>query len=103
MPEPSQRTAPLVVVPAEPKLSTDRAKALGITGLVGRYTTFYGGDANRIHNVQLVARLIDRHLIAPHSTFSFNRTTGERNAAQGFLEAPVIIEPDGDRQLRQIK
>ena len=85
------RTAPLVVVAAEPKLSTERAKSLGITGLVGRYTTFYGGDANRIHNVQLVAQLIDRHLIAPHSTFSFNKTTGERNAAQGFLEAPVII------------
>jgi vancomycin resistance protein YoaR len=85
------RTAQLVVVPAEPKLSTERAKALGITGLVGRYTTFYGGDANRIHNVQLVAQLIDRHMIAPHSTFSFNKTTGERNAAQGFVEAPVII------------
>ena len=84
------RTAQLVVVPAEPKLSTERAKALGITGLVGRYTTFYGGDANRIHNVQLVAQLIDRHLIAPHSIFSFNKTTGERNAAQGFLEAPGL-------------
>jgi vancomycin resistance protein YoaR len=85
------RSAPLVVVAAPPKLSSERAKALGITGLVGGYTTFYGGDANRIHNVQLVARLIDRHMIAPHSTFSFNKTTGERNAAQGFLEAPVII------------
>ena len=85
------RTAQIVVVAAEPKLSTERANTLGITGLVGRYTTFYGGDANRIHNVQLVAELIDRHMIAPHSTFSFNKTTGERNAAQGFLEAPVII------------
>jgi vancomycin resistance protein YoaR len=85
------RTAQLVVVPAKPKLSTERAKALGIVGLVSSYTTYYGGDANRIHNVQLVARLIDRHMIAPHSTFSFNKTTGERNAAQGFLEAPVII------------
>jgi vancomycin resistance protein YoaR len=88
---PVQRVAQLAVVAAKPKLSTERANALGITGLVGRYTTFYGGDANRIHNVQLVARLIDRHMIAPHSTFSFNKTTGERNAAQGFLEAPVII------------
>jgi vancomycin resistance protein YoaR len=87
----TSRQAGLVVVPAKPKLSTERAQALGITGLVGGYTTYYGGDANRIHNVQLVARLIDRHLIAPHSTFSFNKTTGERNAAQGFLEAPVIV------------
>jgi vancomycin resistance protein YoaR len=87
----SNRQAQLVVVAAAPQLSTERAKSLGITGLVGSYTTFYGGEANRIHNVQLVARLIDRHLIAPGSTFSFNRTTGERNAAKGFLEAPVII------------
>ena len=87
----THREAQLVVVPAKPQLSTDRAKSLGITGLVGAYTTYYGGDPNRIHNVQLVARLIDRHLIAPGSTFSFNRTTGERNAAKGFLEAPVII------------
>jgi vancomycin resistance protein YoaR len=87
----TNRQARLVVVPAKPKLSTERAKSLGIVGLVAGYTTYYGGDANRIHNVQLVARLIDRHLIAPHSTFSFNKTTGDRNAAQGFLEAPVII------------
>jgi vancomycin resistance protein YoaR len=87
----SGRQAQLVVSPAPPRLSTERARSLGLTGLVGQYTTFYGGDANRIHNVQLVAGLIDRHLIAPHSTFSFNKTTGDRNAAQGFLEAPVII------------
>jgi vancomycin resistance protein YoaR len=87
----TDRETALVVVAAHPELSTSRAKALGITGLVGSYTTFYGGDPNRIHNVQLVARLINRHLIAPGSTFSFNRTTGERNAAKGFLEAPVII------------
>ena len=64
---------------------------MGITGVVGRYTTIYGGEANRIHNVQLVARLIDNKLIAPGATFSFNGTTGARTAAKGFLEAPVII------------
>ena len=52
----THREAQLVVVSAEPELSTTRAKALGITGLVGGYTTFYGGDPNRIHNVQLVSR-----------------------------------------------
>jgi vancomycin resistance protein YoaR len=67
------------------------AKAMGVTGLVSSYTTIYGGDANRVHNVQLVANLIDDTLIRPGATFSFNGTTGERNAAKGFLEAPVII------------
>jgi vancomycin resistance protein YoaR len=64
---------------------------MGITGVVGSYETFYGGDPNRIHNVQLVAHLVDGKLIAPGATFSFNQATGERSASKGFLEAPVII------------
>jgi vancomycin resistance protein YoaR len=87
----TDREAKLVVVVDHPHLSTERAKALGIKGLVGSYTTYYGGDPNRIHNVRLVSDLIDRHTIAPGATFSFNDTTGERNAAKGFLEAPVVI------------
>jgi vancomycin resistance protein YoaR len=85
------RTATLVVETAEPKRSTEDAKAMGIVDVVGAYTTVYGGDTNRVHNVQLVSQLIDDHLIAPGKTFSFNDTTGERNADRGFLEAPVII------------
>ena len=87
----SNRRAELSVTSALPERTTQEAKAMGITGLVGAYQTFYGGVANRIHNVQLVARLIDDHYIAPGSEFSFNATTGERNADKGFLEAPVII------------
>src|SRR5256714_15056989 len=64
---------------------------MGITGVVSSYETFYGGDPNRIHTVQLGAPLVDRHLTAPGREFSFNRTTGERTAAKGFREAPVII------------
>src|SRR5947208_16729795 len=64
---------------------------MGVRGLVGSYETIYGGDANRVHNVQLVARLLDGHLIAPGATFSFNRATGARTAAKGVIEAPLII------------
>jgi len=64
---------------------------MGVSGVVGTYETDYGGEANRIHNVQLVAHLVDGTLIAPGATFSFNGTTGDRSAAKGFLEAPVII------------
>ncbi len=88
---PEPRNAALVVKATQPARTTDDAKAMGITDLVSGYTTIYGGVANRIHNVQLVAHLVDDHLIAPGKEFSFNATTGERNAAKGFLEAPVII------------
>jgi vancomycin resistance protein YoaR len=63
---------------------------MGITGLVGSYETSFTGTANRIHNVQLVAKLLDNELIAPGATFSFNKTTGERSAERGFLIAPQI-------------
>jgi vancomycin resistance protein YoaR len=90
-PTPAARLADVVIVSKVPPRTTAEAKAMGITGLVGGYTTIYGGIANRIHNVQLVSRLIDRTLIPPRAQFSFNRTTGERTPEKGFLEAPVII------------
>jgi len=85
------RTAPLSVRTAAAERSTAQAQAMGITGVVGSYTTTYGGTPGRLHNVQLVAQLIDGALIAPGAQFSFNGTTGERTPDKGFEEAPVII------------
>ncbi len=86
-----RRTARLVVRVAPPVRTTEIAKTMGITSVVSSYTTTYGGTPGRLNNVQLVARLIDGTLIKPGGTFSFNETTGERTAAKGFQEAPVII------------
>ena len=88
---PGARRARVVVTTQDAKRSTAEARAMGINTRIGGYETIYGGDPNRIHNVQLVARLIDGKLVAPGATFSFNRTTGARTASKGFLEAPVII------------
>jgi len=85
------RVAQLVVEEEPAKLTTAQAEKMGINALVSDYTTIYGGIPNRIHNVELVAHLVDDKLIAPGETFSFNKTTGDRNAAKGFLEAPVIV------------
>ena len=88
---PANRVAHVVVETAAPRRSTSTAQAMGIKDTVGTFETFFGGVANRISNVQLVAHLIDDTLIAPGHTFSFNGTTGDRNAAKGFKVAPVII------------
>jgi vancomycin resistance protein YoaR len=88
---PTDRTARVVVTHVKPNRTTAQARAMGITTRVGRYETIYGGDPNRIHNVQLVAHLVDGKLIAPRATFSFNGATGARTADKGFREAPVII------------
>ncbi len=88
---PGLRVVQLPVQEAPAKLSTEAARAMHISGLVSGYTTEFGGVPNRIHNVELVSHLVDHKLIAPGATFSFNKTTGDRNAAKGFLVAPVIV------------
>jgi len=88
---PELRNANLTVEQVTADRTTAEAKAMDIKGLVASYQTFYGGDPNRIHNVQLVSHLIDKHVIAPGETFSFNGATGARTQDKGFLEAPVII------------
>jgi vancomycin resistance protein YoaR len=88
---PANRVARVVLKTTRPSRTTAEARRLGIHDIVGTYTTIYGGVPNRIHNVQLVAHLIDHHFIAPGEEFSFNKTTGVRDASKGFLEAPVII------------
>ena len=87
----THRSARVIVTTEPAKRTTAQVRAMGITSRISSYETIYGGDPNRIHNVQLVARLIDGKLIAPGATFSFNRATGARTANKGFLEAPVII------------
>ena len=89
--DPSLRATALVASTQNANRTAQDAQKMNIQGLVSSYQTFYGGDPNRIHNVQLVAHLIDGHVIAPGSTFSFNDATGARTAAKGFKEAPVII------------
>ena len=88
---PHNRVARLTVQRAAAERTAAEARRMGIRGLVASYTTIYGGEENRLHNVRLVAALVDRTLIAPGAEFSFNRTTGERTADKGFREAPVII------------
>ena len=88
---PANRNAVIVVQTKQAKRTAADAKAMGIKELVSTYTTEFGGVPNRIHNVQVVSHLIDDTLIAPGTTFSFNGTTGDRNASKGFLVAPVII------------
>jgi vancomycin resistance protein YoaR len=87
----TNRVARIEETIVRPSRTTAQARAMGISGIVGSYETFFGGIANRIHNVELVAHLVDNKLIAPGATFSFNETTGARTAEKGFVAAPVII------------
>jgi vancomycin resistance protein YoaR len=88
---PANRVAQLAVGIAQPLRTTADARAMGISSVVSSFSTTYGGTPGRLHNVALVAELIDGTLIAPGQVFSFNQTTGARTPAKGFEVAPVII------------
>ena len=96
------RRAPRRSAPSRPAGRRPRRRRWGSPASSASYETFYGGIANRIHNVELVAHLVDNKLIAPGATFSFNDATGDRTAAKGFVEAPVIINGElSDRARRR--
>src|SRR5207247_199756 len=61
--EPALRNADLTVERVSADRTTAEAEAMDINGLVASYQTFYGGEPNRIHNVQLVSHLVDKHVI----------------------------------------
>jgi vancomycin resistance protein YoaR len=76
----------------QPRRSTEDAEAMGVIERVSTYTTnFTTGNAPRNHNIQLIARMLDGTLVAPGEEFSFNGTTGNRTAADGFQAAGVIV------------
>lgn len=49
-------------------------------------------NSNRINNVSTAASSINGTIIQPGGSFSFNGTVGERTAANGYMEAGVIVE-----------
>src|SRR5204863_3021698 len=87
----TNRVARIEETIVRPSRTTAQARAMGISGIVGSYETFFGGIANRLDNDELVAHRVANKLIAPGATFSFNGATGARTAEKGFVAAPVII------------
>ena len=87
-----RREAELVVRLAEPRLNTERARAMKITDVLATYTTPYSGTADRIQNLKLAAAAIDGTTLAPGEEFSFNQVVGPRTTKRGYRPAPTIVE-----------
>lgn len=60
---------------------------------IGTYSTsFKANDSNRSYNVKRASDSIDKKLLLPGETFSFNETTGPRSLKAGYKEATVIYD-----------
>ncbi|HEY5517797.1 MAG TPA: VanW family protein [Coriobacteriia bacterium] len=86
------RTATLRLTETQPKLTTEAARAMGVSDRISSYTTTYSSaNPARTGNIHLLARAFDYKLVPPGGTFSFNGTAGARTAAKGYQEAPAIV------------
>ncbi|KAB1937814.1 vanomycin resistance protein VanB [Micromonospora sp. ALFpr18c] len=80
--------------PTPPELTAKKLASLGIKERVSTFTTrFTGGMASsRSQNIATIARDVDGTVVLPGKTFSLNGHTGERGYAQGYRDAPVILD-----------
>ncbi len=71
------------------KLTTEGLAKLGISGIIGEFTT-HGFAADSGMNIKRAAEQINGTIVQPGATFSLNATTNPRDAAHGYVEAGII-------------
>ncbi|OFW66461.1 MAG: hypothetical protein A2Z12_05390 [Actinobacteria bacterium RBG_16_68_21] len=75
----------------EAPFSTADAKALGISGLIGEFTTFHPCCAARVTNIHQIADDVDGTMIMSGENFSLNDVVGKRTVAKGYVCAGALI------------
>lgn len=86
---PGQRQVAAVYAAQPAKLTTEGLSKLGITGVIGEFTT-HGFAADSGMNIKRAAAQINGTVVAPGATFSLNAATNPRDAAHGYVEAGII-------------
>ncbi|TDB85414.1 hypothetical protein E1264_21345 [Actinomadura sp. KC216] len=57
------------------------------------FTTRFTPGEPRVRNIEIAARILDGHIVAPGTTFSFNAVVGPRTESRGYVPAPAIVGP----------
>ncbi|KMK76489.1 VanW family protein [Alkalihalobacillus pseudalcaliphilus] len=92
--KPSTKELTLPIYVTEPNINVEDIE--GIDELViGEFTTYFdSGVAGRTMNIKLSSDEIDRVILGPGDTFSFNSVVGERTKDRGYQEALEIINKE---------
>ncbi len=80
----------LPTVLVEKDWGVERVESLGITELVGEFTTNHSCCENRVINIHQIADIIRGVVIKPGERFSVNDFVGERTREKGFVPAGSI-------------
>jgi len=86
----STRTATIREVPVSPKVTTATAAGWGIKDAISTFTTQFPFNPPRTSNITIAVATLNGTLVRPGDQFSLNATLGQRTAAKGYQQAPVI-------------
>jgi vancomycin resistance protein YoaR len=87
------RTAEVLGTKQEPKLTTAKAEAMGVTDLLATYSDRYVGSKNRQTNVRITTEYVLRGgklFLAPGEEFNFKKEVGPRTPERGYVKAPGL-------------
>jgi hypothetical protein len=79
-----------VIEDTPPSFTTEDAEAFGTLYELAEFTTWTPGQ-NRVHNIQLMADLVDQTTVMPGQIFSVNETVGRRTLEKGFKYDCAIV------------
>ena len=79
---------------AQPKFTTEDARALNVVKLVAQFSTHHKCCQARVENIHRIADILDGTIIQPGAVFSVNEKVGPRTKQSGFVPAPTIVEGD---------
>ncbi len=94
LPEQGPREVTAEFVQQEADTTDADMAELGVKEKVSTFTTYFTGGRKspRSQNIITIAKAVDGAIVRPGETFSLNKHTGERTYANGYKDAPVIID-----------
>ncbi|GAA2733886.1 VanW family protein [Pedococcus aerophilus] len=85
------RTATVTAKTVQPKLTTAQANKIKPKEVISTFSSVFPFNPPRTENIMIAARTLNGAYVAPGESFSLNQRLGQRTAAKGYNEAPVII------------
>jgi vancomycin resistance protein YoaR len=88
-----ERAAILPVTVAQPKFTTEKARATLPKGQISTFTTYFNANGGgRVTNIRIAARTLNGTYVPPGGTFSLNEVLGRRTPDKGYVKGGVISE-----------
>ena len=88
--EPPDRKVTVTMAVREPAVTTEQARALGVTEQLSTFTQNFPYAAYRVQNIGQAARNVNGTLLLPGQTFSMNDAMKERTEKNGYTVGFVV-------------